>query len=471
MVAIGASAGGLEAMARLLDAMPDDTGMAFLLVQHLDPHHPSLLAELLATHTTMPIVEAAEGMEISANAIFVSPPGYFMAIRFGVLHLTRPLGGDHIRLPIDFLITSLAAECAERSTCVILSGTGSDGSGALVALHDSGGRIIVQDPEEAEHDGMPRSAIATGLADAVVPLDKVPNELTKIRAQVNDAVSGSAVNVDEAGSGDIQTVITLLQQKLGQDFSAYKRGTLERRIHRRMGLRGLPAGALTRYRDELARNEEECLALAEDLLINVTSFFRDKIVFDLLDSSVIPDLIESLPDNQALRIWVAGCSTGEEAYSLAIIAREAIAASRRDIKLQVFASDIDAQAIAVAREGLYALAIKDEISADRIARYFVEEDGGYRVTPSLRGSVVFTVQDVLTDPPFSRMDIVSCRNLLIYLKPEAQAKVIGLFHFALRKEGLLLLGMAESPGDITGQFAVLHKAERIYRHSSQSKPG
>lgn len=458
-------------MARLLDGMATDTGMAFLLVQHLDPHHPSLLAELLATHTTMPIVEAAEGMEISANAIFVSPPGYFMAIRFGVLHLSRPLDGDHIRLPIDFLINSLAAECGKRSTCIILSGTGNDGSSALAALHESGGRIIVQDPEEAEHDGMPRSAIATGLADAVVPLDKIPQELMKICAQIADASSGTAADPEEEGSGDIQTVITLLQQKLGQDFSAYKRGTLERRIHRRMGLRGLPAGALTRYRDELARNEEECLALAEDLLINVTSFFRDKAVFDLLESSVIPDLIESLPANQALRIWVAGCSTGEEAYSLAIIAREAIAASRRDIKLQVFASDIDAQAIAVAREGLYALAIKDEISAERIARYFLEEDGGYRVTPSLRGSVVFTVQDVLTDPPFSRMDIVSCRNLLIYLKPEAQAKVIGLFHFALRKDGLLMLGMAESPGDVTGRFTVLHKAERIYRHSSQTKPG
>lgn len=456
-------------MARLLDVLPADTGIAFLLVQHLDPHHPSLLAELLATHTTMPIVEAAEGMEVSANEIYVSPPGYFMEIRFGVLHLSRPDNGDHIRLPIDFLIRSLAEACGDRSVAIILSGNGSDGSGALRALHESGGHIIVQDPDEAEHDGMPHSAIMTGLADAVLPLKSMPQELEKICAQIKDALSRVTLLPEEAGSGDIQTVITLLQQKLGQDFSAYKRGTLERRIHRRMGLRGLPAGALARYRDELDRNEEECRALAEDLLINVTSFFRDPVVFDLLDSSVVPDLLASLPDNQALRIWAAGCSTGEEAYSLAMIVCDAITASGRDIKLQVFASDIDAQAIAVARDGFYSRSIEDEISADRLKRYFVGEDEGYRVTPSLRGSVVFTVQDVLTDPPFSRMDIVSCRNLLIYLRPEAQAKVIGLFHFALRENGVLLLGMAETPGNVSEQFSVLHKAERIYRHKAQSK--
>lgn len=282
VVVIGASAGGLDAMARLLDVMPSDTGMAFLLVQHLDPHHPSLLAELLATHTTMSIVEAVEGTEISANAIFVSPPGYFMAVRFGVLHLSRPPDGEYIRLPIDFLINSLAAERGKRSVCIILSGTGSDGSGALPALHESGGRIVVQDPDEAEHDGMPRSAIATGLADAVVPLATMPQELAKIGARIADASPALSMQPDEAETGDIETIIDSLQQKLGQDFSAYKPGTLERRIHRRMGLRGLPAGALERYRDELDQNEEECRALAEDLLINVTSFFRDPVVFDLL---------------------------------------------------------------------------------------------------------------------------------------------------------------------------------------------
>jgi two-component system CheB/CheR fusion protein len=470
VVAIGASAGGLDAMARLLDVMPVNSGMAFLLVQHLDPHHASELAQLLATHTPMRICEAAEGMAINANEIYVCPPGQFMAIRFGVLHLSRPQGSDHTRLPIDFLMRSMAEECGARCVCIILSGTGNDGSGALADLHKSGGRIIVQDPDEAEYDGMPRSAVMTGLADAVVPLAGIPHALATIARQITDT---AAQRTQPAGyeTADIQTIIALLQDKVGQDFSAYKRGTLERRIHRRMGLGGLPAGAIARYRDELARNHEECLALAEDLLINVTSFFRDPAVFDVLEASVIPDLLANLPLNQALRIWVAGCSTGEEAYSLAMIVRDAMMADRRDIKLQVFASDIDAQAIAVAREGLYSQAIKDEIPADRLARYFVEEEGGYRVTPALRGTVVFTVQDVLTDPPFSRMDLVSCRNLLIYLKPEAQAQVIGLFHFALRENGVLVLGMAETPGNVADRFAVLHKPERIYRHIAKAKPG
>ena len=471
VVAIGASAGGLDAMARLLDAMPANTGAAFLLIQHLDPHHNSQLAELLATHTQMPVSEAVEGMAINTNAIYVCPPGQFMAIRFGVLHLSRPVSGDHTRLPIDFLIHSLAEECGRRSVCIILTGTGNDGSGALPALHASGGRILVQDPDEAEYDGMPRAAVLTGLADAVVPLSGMPKELARLLLPMADAASTLATPPDGYGAADIQSIIALLQQQVGQDFSAYKRGTLERRIHRRMGLRGLPAGALARYHEELGRNQAECLALAEDLLINVTSFFRDPAVFELLETEVLPDLLANLTANQALRIWVAGCSTGEEAYSLAIIMRDAILAAQSDIKLQVFASDIDAQAIAVAREGLYSLSIKDEVPAERLARYFVQEEGGYRVTPALRGSVVFTTQDVLTDPPFSRMDMVSCRNLLIYLKPEAQAKVIGLFHFALRENGVLLLGMAETPGNVSERFSVLHKAERIYRHIARSKPG
>lgn len=471
VVAIGASAGGLEAMTRLLDVMPANTGMAFLLVQHLDPDHSSQLVELLGTHTKMRICEATEGMAISPNEIYICPPGRFMAIRFGVLHLTRPLEGKHTRLPIDFLFNSLAEECGPRSVGIILSGTGNDGSGALPALHKSGGHIIVQDPKEAEHDGMPRSAIKTALAHAVVPLALMPQELAKLGLQIAGSAADSPMLPSAYEDGDIQTIITTLQQKIGQDFSAYKRGTMERRIHRRMGLRGLPAGALVRYRDELNRNEEECRALAEDLLINVTSFFRDPAVFETLERDVIPDLVNNLPANQALRIWVVGCSTGEEAYSLAIVFRDAIMASRLDIKLQVFASDIDAQAIAVAREGLYSLAIKDEVPADRLARCFVEEEGGYRVTAGLRSAVVFTVQDVLTDPPFSRMDLVSCRNLLIYFKPEAQAKVIGMFHFALREGGVLTLGIAETPGDVAGRFDVINKAERIYRRMAASKSG
>jgi two-component system CheB/CheR fusion protein len=471
IVAIGASAGGLDAVAGLLDALPDDTGMAFLLVQHLDPDHESQMAELLTRHTGMRIRQAEEGMAIAPDELVICPPGQFLAVRYGVLHLSRPREPRHARLPIDFLIRSLAHECGPRSVAVILSGTGSDGSGALVALKQSGGHIIVQDPEEAEYDGMPRSAVLAGLADAVVPLADMPRELSCIATEIAAATAPSLMQPREHDEADIQAIIAMLRERVGQDFSAYKRGTLERRIHRRMGLRGLPSGALDRYREELGSDQEECAQLAQDLLINVTSFFRDPTVFELLEREIVPELIGSVAANQTLRIWVVGCSTGEEAYSLAMIFRDAIMASRRDIKLQIFASDIDAQAIAVAREGFYQLTIADEIPADRLARYFVAEDNGYRVTSSLRGSVVFTVQDVLHDPPFSRMDMVSCRNLLIYIKPEAQAKVISLFHFALREGGILMLGMAETPSQAANRFAVLHEGERIYRHVTLSKPG
>lgn len=471
IVAIGASAGGLDAVGGLLDALPAETGMAFLLVQHLDPDHESQMVELLARHTGMQIRQAEEGMAIAPDEFIICPPGQFLAVRYGVLHLSRPLEPRHARLPIDFLIRSLARECGPRSVSIILSGTGADGSGALVALQQSGGHIIVQDPEEAEYDGMPRSAVATGLADAVVPLAGMPHELSRIAKVIAAATAPTQMHSRERDETDIQAIIALLREKVGQDFSAYKRGTLERRIHRRMGLRGLSSGALERYREELGSDQEECAQLAQDLLINVTRFFRDAAVFELLEREIVPELIGNVAANQALRVWVAGCSTGEEAYSLAMIFRDAIMASRRDIKLQIFASDIDAQAIAVAREGFYPLNIADEIPADRLAHYFVAEDNGYRVTSGLRGSVVFTVQDVLTDPPFSRIDMVSCRNLLIYLKPEAQAKVISLFHFALRESGVLMLGLAETPGQAADRFAVLHEGERIYRHVTPSKAG
>lgn len=451
--------------------MPADTGMAFLLVQHLDPSHHSQMAELLARHTGMPIREAEEGMEIQPDHVYICPPGRYLGVRFGVLHLSLPHGGQHARLPIDFLVRSLAEECAGRSICVILSGTGADGSGALASFYRNGGLIVVQDPAEAEYDGMPLSAIATGIVHAVAPLAALPAEIVRLGQALAAAIPERLADVASDEGAEIQAIISLLQQKTGQDFSAYKRGTLERRIQRRMGLCSLPANAYSRYQEILNESPDEAGQLAEDLLINVTSFFRDPAVFDLLEHEVVPELIRNLPPDQALRVWVAGCSTGEEAYSIAMICRDAIMASRRDIKLQVFASDIDTQAIAAAREGVYPLSVKDEIPADRLARYFVLEDGGYRVTPGLRGSVVFTVQDVLHDPPFSRMDMVSCRNLLIYLKPDAQTKVVSLFHFALREHGILLLGQAETTGTGDDRFEVLHKAERIYRHVAPVRVG
>jgi two-component system CheB/CheR fusion protein len=419
----------------------------------------------------MAVLTATDGSEIAADHVYICPPGHFLGLRFGILKLSHSVPGRGARLPIDFLIRSLSATDAARSTCVILSGAGTDGSGGLAEFKRHGGTILVQDPEEAEYDGMPRSAILTGLVDAVLPIAEMPAALASgHRAALAAKSSADAARVADADV-DVPAFVAVLKAQTGQDFSQYKPGTLTRRIERRLGLSGFAHGDFAGYLRKLQDDKEECRVLGEDLLINVTSFFRDPAVFDVLEHQILPELIQNLPADQALRVWVAGCSMGEEAYTIAMICRDVIMAARRDIKLQVFASDIDADAIAVAREGAYPLSITGEIPADRLARYFLLEDDTYRVTPGLRGSVIFTVQDVLNDPPFSRIDLVSCRNLLIYLKPEAQAKVISLFHFALRENGILLLGSAETPGTGEDRFKPLHKAERIYRHIAQSRPG
>ncbi|MFM2301670.1 MAG: hypothetical protein RLZZ84_1406 [Pseudomonadota bacterium] len=443
--------------------------MAFLVVQHLEPSHDSLLAELLAPHTRMAVCEAVQYMPIEPNSVYICPPGHFMAVQSNTLHLSLPHPDHGARLPIDVLLRSLIKTDAARTICVVLSGTGADGSNGLVELKQQGGHAIAQDPDEAEYDGMPSSAVATGAIDAILPIAQIPAKLVQLALQITREQPPVSTALTDPDSLEIPAIIAVLQQQTGQNFTAYKPGTLRRRIQRRMGLSGVSTGDYRGYLAKLEEDITECRNLAEDLLINVTRFFRDPDVFALLEREIIPALIEQLPADRALRIWVVGCSTGEEAYSIAMICRDAIMAARRDIKLQVFAADSDAKAIAVAREGIYPLSIKDDVPADRLARYFIAEDDHYRVTSALRGTVVFTVQDVLHDPPFSRIDLVSCRNMLIYLKPDAQAKVIGLFHFALRERGILLLGSAETPGRISNRFEVLHKAERIYRHIARSQ--
>jgi len=469
IVAIGASAGGLEAASGLLDGLPEMTGMAFLLVQHLDPTHPSLMVELLATHTAMKVLEAAEGVELLPDQVHVIPPGRYLSVRAGALHLSPPQAHHGARLPYDFLLKSLAESCGPQSVAVFLSGTGDDGSKGLAALKSAGGFILAQEPAEAEYGGMPRNAIATGLVDRVLSLRDMAQALVEVAA-----VSGPKSPPAQAGAepaSDLARIITLLKDNTAHDFRQYKPGTLERRIERRIALLALERGNFAAYLDRLRSDPAELALLARDLLINVTRFFRDPKVFDALAETVLPELVSRLPAHQPLRVWVAGCSTGEEVYSLAMICQEAILASGREIKLQVFASDADPDAIATAREGLYPLAIASDIAPARLARHFVQDETGYRVSSALRGVVVFTVQDLLVDPPFSRIDLVSCRNLLIYLNAEAQARVIALFHFALREGGVLVLGSSESIGDAEGRFAVISKAERFYRHIARSRSG
>ena len=443
--------------------------MAFILVQHLDPSHESMMADLLSGHTAMIVRQAADGMAIERNHLYLIPPGTYLSAGSGALHLSQPQARHGARLPFDFLLHSLASEFGARAIGVILSGTGADGSLGLKAIKEKGGLVIAQDPEEAGYGGMPRSAIMTGTVDFVLPVAKIPEAIIKYNQRIT---SSSRVRTTKNPEQDLlPAFIELLRAKTAHDFRLYKPGTLRRRIERRMAMAGIEPEQLERYLEILRNNTGEIELLAKDLLINVTSFFRDPKVFDFLEKKIIPTLIADRPIDHPLRIWIAGCSTGEETYSLAMLFLEQIAATRRNLKLQVFASDIDPEAVATARDGFYPETIEADVSPMRLARFFTKEDGGYQVTPELRAAVVFTVQDVLADPPFSRLDLVSCRNLLIYLQPEAQAKVIALFHFALREGGILLLGSSETLAHADGRFEVLSKPERLYRHTGRGGGG
>ncbi len=469
IVAVGASSGGLEACRKLLAAIPADSGLAFVLVLHLDPNHASMVADLLAADTRLEVIEAAEGLAVAPGRVFVIPPGVYLAVRDGVLRLSAPGARHGARLPFDFLLASLAADAGPRAVCVVLSGAGADGAEGLRAINAAGGLVIAQDPAEAGFSGMPDSAVATGLVDHVLPAAAIGAAIVAHAKRLPGALRREA----EASDGSaLEGVLALVRERAAQDVTLYKVGTIERRIDRRIALAGLsPAAYLARLGEDAAELDR----LVADLLIHVTGFFRDPEVFERLSRTAIPELLAGLPDDRPLRIWVAGCSTGEEAYSVAMLCSEALAAagtrSGSGGRLQILASDVDPEAVATAREGFYPDAIAGAVSPERLARHFVREDGGWRVGAALRDCIVFTVQDLLADPPFSRIDRISCRNVLIYLGPEAQRRVIGLCCFALRPDGLLLLGGAETPGPADGRFEVVDKAAHLWRRVGRSRPG
>ncbi len=466
VIGIGASAGGLEACTMLLDRLAGAKGMAFIFVQHLGPGHESLLAGLLTAHTHMTVLEAVDGMPVEPDHFYIIPPACFLTLREGLLHVTATPDRQGARLPFDALLLSLAAACGARAACLVLSGNGADGSAGLVEIARRGGLVIAQQPEQAEFAGMPRSAIATGKVDQVLSLADMPGALAAWQSPRSGGTHAAAGLTDQ-----LPEIIDLLRTRTTHDFSLYKPGTLRRRVERRMAMAAIRAGEMGSYVTALQNDPAEIEQLASDLLIHVTSFFRDASVFDVLAETFIPDLIAAGPVDQAIRIWVAGCSTGEEAYSLAMTFQEQVEAANSSRKLQIFASDADAQSVAFARDGFYPAAVAADVSAARLARFFVREDHGYRVLPELRAMLVFTVQDLLADPPFARIDLVSCRNVLIYLGAEAQRKIIALFHFALRSGGLLLLGHSEGVGTASDRFEVISKPARLYRHIGRKRPG
>lgn len=481
IVAVGASAGGLEAFRTLLDGITVPSGMAYIFVQHLDPNHESLIVDLLKDNTRMTVVEASDETVVERDHVYVIAPGTMLAVEDGVLRVAKANPPTGARLPFDALLNSLAEDAGASALCVILSGTGADGSAGLVAIKKRGGTVVVQKPEEAAYDGMPQSALATNLVDKILTLKEMPEAIAQFGRKLAEAptseISTSKAPTPSTKPGTANTAATLhdiieiLRSKTAHDFTSYKPGTLQRRVERRMGMKGLSPNAIDEYVALIEEDKGERDDLAKDLLINVTNFFRDRAVFETLRDTVIPDLVKAHSSDQPIRVWIAGCSSGEEAYSIAILFREVLAGGNSPIKLQIFASDVDEDAVATAREGFYPETIKADVSPERLSHFFVKEDQGYRVAPDIRSMIVFTVQDVLSDPPFSRIDLVSCRNLLIYLDANGQAKAISHFHFSLREGGILLLGATETAGKIAGRFTPISKSDRIYRHVGRSRPG
>jgi two-component system CheB/CheR fusion protein len=458
---VGASAGGLEALQSLFRAMPLDTGLGFVLVQHLDPTRRSLTAELLGKATEMPVVEVIDRMRIEPDHVYVLPPNRLLAVRRGTLR-TMALPERHgPPLPVDFLFRSLAEDETEKAIGIILSGTGSDGALGLKAIKAQGGLMIAQQPEQARYDGMPRSAIATGQVDYVLPVEEMPTHLVRyVRHAYFGGGTPPAAQVAQAPD-QLSKVLALLRAQTRYDFRYYKKSMVLRRIIRRMGLRHIERPAA--YLDLLRASPDEGKALLKDLLIGVTSFFRDPEAFKVLAEKVIPPLIAAHEPDTSLRVWVPGCASGEEAYSLAILLLEQLATAHKSCPVQIFATDIDAEALEVGRAGIYPDNIAHDVSPQRLQRFFTQHANGYHVSKALRDAVVFAVQNLIGDPPFSKLDLVSCRNLLIYLEPEMQQRLIPLFHFALNAHGCLLLGTSETVGQQDHLFERVSQKSRIFR--------
>lgn len=464
IVGIGASAGGLEALEQFLTHVPAGSGMAFVIVQHLDPTHKGIMPELLQRDTGMKVVQVKDRTRVRPDCVYVIPPNKDMSILHGVLHLLAPAAPRGLRLPIDFFLRALAQDQQEHSIGVILSGMGSDGTLGLRAIKEKAGVVLVQDPATAKFDGMPRSAIDAGLADMVAPAEELPAKILGY-LQRTPLFSKTEPSLEDKTQSALEKAVILLRAHTGQDFSLYKRNTLYRRIERRMGIHQI--GKMSAYVRYLQENSQELDLLFKELLIGVTNFFRDPEVWNQLREQALPALLANRPAGQALRAWVPGCSTGEEAYSLAIALKEAVEAVKpgRSFTIQIFATDLDRDAIDKARQGLFPENIAADVSPERLKHFFVRDDHGYRVRKEIREMVIFAPQNLIMDPPFTKLDILSCRNLLIYLSPEVQKKLIPLFHYSLAPGGILLLGSAETVGGNSALFATLHGKSRIYRRT------
>ncbi|MFO7849791.1 MAG: chemotaxis protein CheB [Spirochaetia bacterium] len=470
IVGIGASAGGLAAFEAFFSGMPSDydPGMAFVLVQHLAPDHESMLSDLIKRYTRMQVFEVEDGMKVYPNCAYIIPPGHDMSFLEGTLKLHEPSAPRGHRLPIDFFFRSLAEDQADRAIAIVLSGTGSDGSLGIRAIKGEGGMLMVQSPETTDFDGMPRSAISTGMVDYVLPPADMADTLVSYTSHAFGKTTGGRKAQDKEYENNLSTIFNLLRSHSGHDFSNYKPNTVTRRIERRMAL--LQIETIEKYVEYIRLTEDELDALFRDLLIGVTNFFRDAEAFGTLEKLIVPELFAGKKSGDNIRVWSAGCSTGEEAYSIAILLQEYMETLQENYNLQVFATDIDGHSIATARKGIYPASIAADVSPERLSRYFIEESvtsegvpESYRITKKIRDVMIFSEQDVIKDPPFSSMDLISCRNLMIYLNGELHKKIIPLFHYALSPGGILFLGTSESIGECTDLFHVLDRTSKIFK--------
>lgn len=468
VVGIGASAGGLEALEQFLSGVADDSGLAYVVVQHLDPTHKDIMVELLQRVTPLPVRQITDQMGLAPNAVYVIPPNRDLSILHGVLHLLEPSAPRGLRLPIDFFLRSLAADLQSASIGVILSGMGSDGTLGLRAIKEAGGAAFVQDPDQAKFDGMPRSAIDAGMADVVATAQELASRIDDYRRYTPPQAEASELSLADADRSALDKIVLILRAQSGHDFSFYKKSTIYRRIERRMGLHQL--SDIGDYVRHLRDNPHEAQLLFKELLIGVTNFFRDTAVWEQIEADVIPALLGAHPGGGTLRAWTPACSTGEEAYSLAIAFHAALERLKPNAHyaLQIFATDLDSDAIDKARSGRYPPNIAADVSEARLRRYFVQSEAGYQVCKEIREMVTFAPQNVIMDPPFTKLDLLTCRNLLIYLEADLQKKLLPLFHYSLRPGGILVLGSAETASAAGELFTSWPGKTRIYQRRENS---
>ena len=466
IVGIGASAGGLEALELFFENMPKESGMAFVVIQHLDPDYKGILPELLQRTTTMKVFQAKDRLKVKPDCVFVIPPNKSMSLLNGSLHLFDPVESRGHRLPIDIFFRSLADDRHENSVGIILSGMGSDGSLGLKSIKEKNGVVAVQEPATAKFDSMPISAMEAVVVDIVAPAEELPSKLISFLKYIPEVKTN--FKIDVKSKSNLDKIIILIREHCGHDFSFYKKNTLLRRIERRKGVHQIDK--IQQYVRFLQENPKEIEILFKELLIGVTSFFRDAALWEKLKKKVLPDLMKEAPDGSILRAWVTACSTGEEAYSLAIIFKEALQKLKKhkNLSFQIFATDLDSEAVEMARKGVFSSNIAVDVSADLLNRYFTVDGEGYRVNTSLREVVVFASQNVIKDPPFTKLDIITCRNMMIYMETELQKKLMSLFNYSLNPGGIMVLGVAESPGNGKDNFVDIDPKLKIFKKTGKA---